>query len=58
MAIVSVLTVVVMILIAIFDLRSGTDPNHARIPYIYLGYILAGIAVYLLRRDKAVLPAE
>ena len=57
-AIVSVLTVVVMILIAIFDLRSGTDPNHARIPYIYLGYILAGIAVYLLRRDKAVLPAE
>jgi amino acid transporter len=57
-AVVSVLTVVVMILITIFDLRSSTDPAHARIPYIYLGYIIAGIAVYLLRRKKAVLPAE
>jgi amino acid transporter len=57
-AVVSVITVIVMILIAIFDLRSSTDPIHARIPYIYLGYIIAGIAVYLMRRKKAVLPAE
>ncbi len=57
-AVVSVITVIVMILIAIFDLRSSTDPIHARIPYIYLGYIIAGIAVYLLRRKKTVLPAE
>jgi amino acid transporter len=50
---VSVVTVAVMILIAIFDLRSTADPVHARIPYIYLSYIAAGIAVYLLRRKDA-----
>jgi len=48
----SVLTVVVMMLIVIFDLRSATDENHARIPWIYLGYIGAGLAWYLLRRKK------
>jgi amino acid transporter len=52
-AIVSVFTVVVMILIVIFDLRSASDANHARIPWIYLGYIAAGIAWYGLRRKKA-----
>jgi amino acid transporter len=57
-AVVSILTVVVMILITAFDLRSSTDPAHARIPYIYLAYIIAGIAVYLLRRKQAVLPNE
>jgi amino acid transporter len=55
---VSVLTVVVIILITMFDLRSSTDPVHARIPYIYLAYIAAGVAVYLVRRKKAVMPAE
>ncbi len=55
---VSMLTVVVTVLIAIFDLRSGSDPAHARIPYIYLAYIVAGIGVYLLRRRQAVLPVE
>jgi amino acid transporter len=57
-ALVSIVTVVVMILIGVFDLRSSTDPAHARIPYIYLAYIAAGIAVYLLRRKEAVLPVE
>jgi amino acid transporter len=57
-AAVSILTVVVVIFITIFDLRSGSDPAHARIPYIYLAYIAAGIGVYLLRRKQAVLPAE
>lgn len=57
-AAVSVVTVVVMIMIGIFDLRSSSDPAHVRIPYIYLGYIAAGTAVYLLRRDKTVLPVE
>ena len=47
-------TVVVMILIAVFDFRSSSDPVHARIPYIYLAYIAAGIAWYCLRRKKAV----
>jgi amino acid transporter len=49
----SIVTVVVMILIVIFDLRSATDAIHARIPWIYLGYIAAGLAWYALRRKKA-----
>ncbi len=53
----SIFTVVVLILIAVFDLRSSADPAHARIPFIYLAYIAAGIAWYLLRRKKASLPA-
>jgi amino acid transporter len=52
-AAVSVVTVVVMILIVIFDLRSATDATHARIPWIYLAYIAAGLAWYFLRRPKA-----
>ena len=51
-AAVSVLTVVVLILIVVFDLRSATDENHARIPWIYLGYIAAGLALYLVRRKQ------
>jgi amino acid transporter len=54
----SILTVAVLILIAVFDLRSTADEVHARIPYIYLGYIAAGIAWYALRRNKAVVPTE
>lgn len=52
-AVVSISTVVVMILIAVFDLRSSSDPAHSRIPYIYLGYIATGIAWYFVRRNKA-----
>jgi amino acid transporter len=54
LAAVSVFIVIVMILIAVFDFRSSSDPVHARIPYIYLAYIAAGIAWYALRRKKAV----
>ena len=50
---VSVLTVLVMILIVIFDLRSATDENHARIPWIYLGYIAAGVVWYGVKRKGA-----
>lgn len=57
-AAVSVATVVVMILITIFDLRSSADPAHARIPYIYLVYIIAGTGVFLLRRKQTVLTAD
>jgi amino acid transporter len=57
-AVVSVATVIVMILIGVFDVRSSTDPAHARIPYLYLAYIIAGIAMYLLRRKRAALPAD
>jgi amino acid transporter len=53
-AAVSAFTVVVMILIVVFDLRSASDAAHARIPYIYLAYIAAGLAWYVLRRGKAI----
>ncbi len=57
-AAVSVLTVVVLVLIAIFDLRSTSDQIHARIPYIYLGYLAAGIGWYALRRKRTVIPTD
>jgi amino acid transporter len=50
---ISVLTVLVMILIVVFDLRSATDVNHARITWIYLSYISLGVAWYFMRRTKA-----
>lgn len=52
-AAISGITVVVMILIAIFDLQSAADAAHARIPYLYLAYIAAGIAWYAVRRKSA-----
>ena len=53
LAAVSVLTVAVILMIAIFDLNSAEDIVHARIPYLYLAYIAAGLAWYALRRRKA-----
>lgn len=53
LAAVSVLTVVVIIMIAIFDLNSAEDVVHARIPYLYLGYITVGLVWYALRKRKA-----
>jgi amino acid transporter len=52
-AAISVLAVIAVLLIAIFDVRSTSDPVHARIPYIYLGYIAAGVGWYALRRRPA-----
>jgi amino acid transporter len=49
----SIFTVAVLILIAIFDLKSTADAAHARIPYIYLGYIALGIGWYAVRPRKA-----
>lgn len=57
-AAVSVVTVVVMITIAVFDLRSTSDAMHARIPYIYLAYILAGLVWYGLRRKRVTVREE
>ena len=51
---VSVLTAMVMVLIVVFDLKSAADPIHARIPYIYLGYVVAGVGWYAVRRKRAV----
>ncbi len=52
LAVVSVFTVLVLVLIAVFDLRSTTDAMHARIPWIYLAYIAAGIGWYIVRRRR------
>ncbi len=52
-AAISVLTVAVILTIAVFDLQSASDVVHARIPYLYLAYITAGLAWYLWRRRKA-----
>jgi len=49
----SVATVAVIVLIAIFDLNSTGDAVHARIPYIYLAYIAAGLIWYGLKRRVA-----
>jgi amino acid transporter len=54
LAVVSIFTVLVLVLIAVFDLRSTADALHARIPWIYLGYIAAGSVWYALRRGRAV----
>jgi amino acid transporter len=52
LAAVSIFTVAVVLLIAIFDLNSAADPIHARIPYIYLAYAAGGLAWYALRRRR------
>ncbi|MFZ1939936.1 MAG: APC family permease [Terracidiphilus sp.] len=46
----SFFTVAVIIMIALYDLRSAPDAVHARIPYLYLAYIAAGLLWYGLRR--------
>jgi amino acid transporter len=50
LAAVSVLTVVLIVLIAIFDLNSASDAVHARIPYLYAVYIALGLGFYGVRR--------
>ncbi len=50
LAAVSILTVVFIVLIAIFDLNSAADAVHARIPYLYLVYIALGLGWYGVRR--------
>jgi amino acid transporter len=50
----SVVAVLVVVMIAVYDLRSTTDEAHARLPYIYLLYIAAGLTWYALRRRRDV----
>jgi amino acid transporter len=54
LAAVSLFTVAVIVLIAVFDLNSAADVVHARIPYLYLAYIAAGVAWYSFRQRKPV----
>jgi amino acid transporter len=51
-ALISAATVLVMILITVLDIRSSADAAHARIPYLYLAYLAAGIAIYFSRRRQ------
>ena len=53
LAAVSVFTVAVILLIAVFDLDSAADAAHARIPYLYLAYIAAGLIWHALRKRKS-----
>ena len=50
----SFLTVAVIVMIAVYDLRSAPDAVHARIPYLYLAYITAGLVWYGIRRKTPV----
>ena len=53
-AAISAVTVIVMLLIAIFDLQSASDAVHGRtIPEIYLGYIVLGLIVYTITRKSS-----
>jgi len=49
-AILSILTVGVIVLIGVFDLNSAADAVHARIPYLYLVYLATGLIWYSVRR--------
>ena len=52
LAAVSVFTVAVILLDRGLRPQSAADAVHARIPYLYLGYIAAGLGWYGLRRRK------
>lgn len=43
----SAATIGVIVLIAVFDLRSASDPAHARIPWVYLACLGAGVLLAL-----------
>ena len=57
LAVVSIATVIIILLIGVFDLKSATDPLHARIPYIYLVYLALGLGWYAVSRKKP-MPVE
>jgi amino acid transporter len=57
-AAISAVTVVVLIMICVFDLRSTTDAVHARIPYIYLAYLAAGVGWYAIRRRRTTIAVD
>ena len=50
LAAVSIVTVIIILLIGVFDLRSAADPLHARIPYIYIVYLALGLCWYAVVR--------
>jgi amino acid transporter len=53
LAVISIFAVLGLVLIAVFDLRSTADALHARIPWIFLAYLAAGIAWSTLSPKRA-----
>jgi amino acid transporter len=51
-AICAAVTVLVVVMIAVLDIRSSADEAHARIPYLYLVYAALGLAVFFAGRKK------
>lgn len=51
---ISILAVLVIAVIAVFDLRSTADPAHARIPYIFAIYLAAALVWKASRRNAHV----
>jgi len=49
---VSVTTALVVVMIAVYDLHSTADAAHARLPYLYIAYIAAGLVWYAVRRNS------
>ena len=54
-AVVCVVTIAALAMIVVFDVQSTADAQHARIPWIYMGYVALGIAwsAFKLRRKTA-----
>lgn len=53
LVVLSAATVSAMVLITLFDLRSTADAVHARIPFLYLAYLGAGLVVFFMTRSRA-----
>jgi amino acid transporter len=56
--IVSGVTLLVIVAVAVLDIQSSTDAVHARIPYFYVGYLGLGVAVYFGARQRQRVPLE
>jgi amino acid transporter len=51
-AVIGPLTILVVVLITVLDIRSSADAAHARIPYLFLAYLAVGLAIYFSRRRQ------
>lgn len=54
----SFVTVLVIVSIAVFDLRSSADAVHARIPYVYVGYVAICLAYQFVQGKRRDIPEE
>jgi len=49
-AAVCIFTIAVILLIVVFDLESTADAIHARLPWLYIGYLAVGLGWFASRR--------